>query len=178
MCRHPVFKVSVEGWDGRWHCDCEHAYHYVCAACVTEWGLMVWFDAQRLDTCLDNVRTAKAVAGDDPKSAFPELTLEDWDREHAAELVKWRNQVMQPPPSAKASAVEVLATPEGERVGAPHLVGLTKAKQDKIEKDLMTSLAEQVKRDVDEAFLKQAVADAEVNKAAHGAKVREMGEDL
>ena len=176
LCRWQMFKVSVEGWDGRLACNCEHEYHYACIACVTEWGLTVSLGKGTIDPCIDNVRTGQAIAGDEPRKTtfgFPIVDLDGTlaDAKDSSELVKWRNQVMGP-----QGVVEVLATPEGERVGNPTLAGLTKEKQDALEKDLRDALVEQARKDVDEAFLKQAVADAEVRKAEAEAKRQQMGD--
>lgn len=172
LCRQPLFRVvSVKGWDGSLGCDCEHRIHYVCAGCVTEWNLDVSLGRGTLATCLDNVRTARAVAGDDPpfrgfSNPCGEVPL------GAVDLAKWRARVTDPGPPGQ---VEIVVG-DGDAPGAPHLAGLTPAEQDNLEKQIRNSLAEQIRRDVDRAWLGQAAADAEVRRAAREARLREMGD--
>lgn len=166
LCHQPVFNlVASVGWDGGFNCDCEHQRHYVCAKCVTRWNLTVSLKTETLDICLDHVRTAQVIAGEEPpksKFGFPPVDLDGTlgDPKHAKALAKWRNQVMGP-----QGVIELLATPMGKRVGAPHLVGLTRAEQDAMEGKIQEGLVEAIAKDVDQEYLDQAAEKLKALKA-------------
>jgi hypothetical protein len=156
--------------------DCEHKHHYVCVACVTKWNLGVSLEKGTLNTCIDNVRTVQAVAGEEPKKStfgFPTPDLDGTlgDAEDSRELVKWRNQVMGP----QGARVEIV-TREDDPVGVPHLAGLTKAEQDKIEKKLRGSIAEAVAEDLDQAYLDQTAERLATLKAEVEEQRKKMGD--
>ena len=177
LCHQPVFNlVAPVGWDGGFNCDCEHQRHYVCAKCVTRWNLTVSLETETLDICLDHVRTVQAIAGEEPpksKFGFPPVDMDGTigDPKHAEDLVKWRNQVMGP-----QGVIELLSTPVGERVGAPHLAGLTKTEQDANERKIRDAIVVAATKDLDQAYLDLAVADLEAREAEAEEKRQKMGE--